>query len=156
MVKTVCCVLQTFLGDILSDLPDVSNFAVSDRSAYESDPMTPMQHYLRRDPPEWAGDRYTRAERAVNAMASTQEDMAFRIKSLAHLTNPPLAVGPLTRLNAAFSCGIPTLLCCSQLGTDRCSMIAQLVLGTHPHAGCVFSRLVTAQCCYLTYRSEGM
>ncbi len=99
-IETVSCVLQTFLGDILSDLPDVGNFMVSDRSTYESDPMTPMQRYLRRDPPEWAANRYTRAENAVRAMASTQEEMAFKIKSMTHLMNPALAVGPLAHLNA--------------------------------------------------------
>lgn len=99
-IETLCCVLQTFLGDILSDLPDVSNFTVSDRSNYESGPMTPMQHYLRRDPPGWAANKYERAENAVLAMASTQEEMAFKMKSLTHLMNPPLAVGPLAHLNA--------------------------------------------------------
>ena len=92
--------LQTFLGDILSDLPDVGNFMVSDRSTYESDPMTPMQRYLRRDPPGWAANRYTRAENAVRAMASTQEEMAFKIKSMTHLMNPALAVGPSGTLGA--------------------------------------------------------
>lgn len=85
--------LQTFLGDIFSDLPEVSNFAASDRGTYESSPKTPMQLYLRRDPPEWAAGRYTRAENAVRSMASTQEDMAFRLKSLTHLIHPALAVG---------------------------------------------------------------
>jgi len=89
---TKCCVVQTFLGDIFSDLPEVSNFATSDRATYKTDPKTPLQHYLRRDPPEWAADRYTRAENAVLSMASTQEDMAFKLKCQAHLIDAPLAV----------------------------------------------------------------
>ena len=95
--------LQTFLGDIFSDLPEVSNFASSDRGTYESKPKTPMQLYLRRDPPEWAADRYTRAENAVQSMASTQEDMAFRLKSLTHLIDPALAVGSCSSSSLSLS-----------------------------------------------------
>lgn len=107
-----CCVLQTFLGDILSDLPRVSNFAVSDRSTYQSKPKTPMQRFLRRDPPAWAANKYSRAENAVRAMASTQEDMASRIKTLTHLIDPSLAV-----------CACPPFAILSQypcLPFDRC------------------------------------
>ncbi len=92
VAMTKCCVVQTFLGDIFSDLPEVSNFATSDRATYKTDPNTPLQHYLRRNPPEWAADRYTRAENAVLSMASTQEDMAFKLKCQAHLIDAPLAV----------------------------------------------------------------
>ena len=86
--------LQTFLGDIFTDLPEVTNFTFADRTNYECGPKTPMQHFLRRDPPEWAADRHTRAESAVESMASTQEDMAFKLKTLVHLSRPTLAVGP--------------------------------------------------------------
>ena len=96
----MCCLPQTFLGDIFSDLPEVSNFTISDRTSYESGPKTPMQQYLRRDPPEWGAGRYTRAENAVRSMASTQEDMAFRLKSLTHLPHPALAVGSLLHRDA--------------------------------------------------------
>lgn len=40
------------MGDVLSDLPEVGNFAQSERLEYKSEPSTPYQVLMRRPPPE--------------------------------------------------------------------------------------------------------
>jgi hypothetical protein len=67
---------QTFMGDILSDLPAVSNFTVAEAAAYQSKPQTPLQLWLRRDPPAWQASREERAARADAAMAETHAHLA--------------------------------------------------------------------------------
>ena len=138
--------LQTFLGDIFSDLPEVSNFTISDRTSYESGPKTPMQQYLRRDPPEWAAGRYTRAENAVHSMASTQEDMAFRLKSLTHLPHPALAVDfcPLRPLHQV-CCTVWQVQCIRNAACSSMLLLYSTLL-TSAH-GCHLSRCSDGTCC---------
>ncbi len=52
------------MGDILSDLPQVGNFTFAERAQYGSQPQTPMQMWLQRDPPSWQASRESRADRA--------------------------------------------------------------------------------------------
>ena len=84
--------MQTFLGDILSDLPEVSTFSTADRTMYATEPQTPMQLYLRRDPPSWAASREHRARLAAAMMADTREDLAYKMQSLAMLRHPAAMV----------------------------------------------------------------
>ena len=46
----MACHLQTFNGDILSDLPEVSTFEPRDWTFYAAEPETPMQ--VRRQHPQ--------------------------------------------------------------------------------------------------------
>ena len=86
------CLMQTFLGDVLSDLPEVSTFSTADRTMYATEPQTPMQLYLRRNPLSWAASREHRARLAAAMMADTREDLAFKMQSLAMLPNPAAMV----------------------------------------------------------------
>ncbi len=84
--------MQTFLGDIFSDLPEVSTFSTADRTMYAAEPQTPMQLYLRRDAPSWAASREHRARQAAAMMADTREDLAWKMESLTMLVDPAAMV----------------------------------------------------------------
>ena len=104
--------MQTFLGDVLSDLPQVSTFSTADRTMYATEPQTPMQLYLRRNPPSWAASREHRARLAAAAMADTREDLAFKMQSLAMLPNPAAMV----RASDGNISKVPHLGSCSHMG----------------------------------------
>ena len=52
--------LQVTMGDILSDLPAVTNFTFAERAEYASKPRTPSQLWLQRDPKPWQANRAER------------------------------------------------------------------------------------------------
>ena len=60
--------LQPVLGDMLSDLPDISSSTLSERARYKSDPQTPYQHFLRRQPRGYESSMEARAVAADKAM----------------------------------------------------------------------------------------
>lgn len=105
--------MQTFLGDVLSDLPEVSTFSTADRTMYATEPQTPMQLYLRRDPPSWAASREHRARLAAAMMADTRDDLAFKMQSLAVLPNPAAMV----RGSAGDLSHTPHMVSCCRMGT---------------------------------------
>ena len=65
--------LQPVLGDMLSDLPDISSFTLSERACYTSDPQTPYQHFLRRQPRGYESSMEARATAADKAMQRCHE-----------------------------------------------------------------------------------
>lgn len=93
----IMSLVQTLLGDVLSDLPEISNFCSAEWSEYASEPKTPMQLWLRRPPP--AGSP-SAAERAAAADAYMDHRGAKRLREhhIAVGKDPvlgPLAVRPL-------------------------------------------------------------
>ena len=83
------------MGDVFGDLQDVSTFDSADRSDYGSNPVRPLQHFLRRAPPAWGADKRHRAQAALDAMEPTQADLAFKLRSLSLLPIATMAVSSL-------------------------------------------------------------
>ena len=69
------------MGDILSDLPPVTNFTFAERAEYGSKPQTPSQLWLQRDPPSWQATRESRAERADAFLLPTHQIVESRVSS---------------------------------------------------------------------------
>lgn len=69
------------MGDILSDLPKVENLTLAERAQYASRPATPLQAWLRRDPPAWQASRQSRAQRADGFMQAGHDalERKFRV-----------------------------------------------------------------------------
>ncbi len=65
--------LQPMLGDMLSDLPEISSFTLSERARYKSDPQTPYQHFLRRQPRGYESSMEARVAAADKTMQRCHE-----------------------------------------------------------------------------------
>ncbi len=84
-VKGVRVLLQVFMGDVLSDLPEISNYTTAEAAQYASDPKTPYQMWLRRQPPAYqaqAKERARRADEAMAAMHAAQNDKRKTLRIL--------------------------------------------------------------------------
>ena len=67
------------MGDILSDLPPVTNFTFAERAQYASKPQTPLQLWFQRDPPSWQATREERAQRADAFMQGTHQMLERKV-----------------------------------------------------------------------------
>ena len=65
--------MQPVLGDILSDLPEISSFTMAESADYRTEPQTPFQHFLRRSPPDFESPLKIRAATADGFMKSCQD-----------------------------------------------------------------------------------
>lgn len=45
--------VQVLIADTLWDLPPVGNYSFAERGEYLSEPISPFQAWIRRDPPSW-------------------------------------------------------------------------------------------------------
>ena len=68
------------MGDILSDLPPAENFTFAESAQYASAPKTPMQAWLRRDPPSWQASREARAQQADDFMRDGHAAIETKIR----------------------------------------------------------------------------
>ncbi|BDA50272.1 probable DNA (cytosine-5)-methyltransferase 3 [Coccomyxa sp. Obi] len=84
---------MVFLGDIFSDLPEITNFTTAEAANYASSPKTPYQLWMRRDPPDWQAIPAKRAEAADEAMAPSHADQNDKRRQLMLLPSPDEAVG---------------------------------------------------------------
>ena len=72
------------MGDILSDLPNVTSFGIAEARHYQKGgPKTPLQLWLRRDPPAWQASREQRARAADAAMAEMNAHLSEQLRQLA-------------------------------------------------------------------------
>lgn len=71
--------MQPLLGDILSDLPEISSFTMTENGNYKTEPQTPYQHFLRRSPPDREVSQEKRAEAADEFMKSSHDALRKRI-----------------------------------------------------------------------------
>lgn len=66
--------LQPVLGDIFSDLPEISSFTFSESAHYKTaTAQTPYQHFLRRPPPFNESSQEARAAAAEAFMTSCRD-----------------------------------------------------------------------------------
>lgn len=66
------------MGDVLSDLPVVTNYTTAEAAKYATAPKTPYQMWLRRQPPTWQASPAERARRADEAMLPSQLDQSHK------------------------------------------------------------------------------
>ena len=71
--------MQPVLGDMLTDLPEISSFSMAENADYKTDPQTPFQQFLRRSPPWYEPSREVRAKAADKFMESRHEDQRRKI-----------------------------------------------------------------------------
>lgn len=81
------------MGDVLSDLPAVSNFSTAEALEYASEPQRPYQMWLRRPPPPWQASAEQRAALAHAAMEASLVDQEEKRRQLIMLGGHEL-VGP--------------------------------------------------------------
>ncbi len=77
--------MQPVLGDMLSDLPEISSFTLSERACYKSDPKTPYQHFLRRQPRGYESSMEARAAAADKAMQRCHEMQRGKLSAGRHI-----------------------------------------------------------------------
>ncbi len=77
--------MQPALGDMLSDLPEISSFTLSERACYKSDPKTPYQHFLRRQPRGYESSTEARAAAADKAMQRCHEMQRGKLSAGRHI-----------------------------------------------------------------------
>lgn len=65
--------MQPLIGDMLSDLPEISSFTMTENAQYKSEPQTPFQQFLRRSPPVGQESQKDRAEVADGFMKSRHD-----------------------------------------------------------------------------------
>ena len=63
--------MQPKLGDMLSDLTEITSFTMAEGADYKTEPQTPYQQFLRRDPPEYEYPREVRAAAAAKWMKAS-------------------------------------------------------------------------------------
>ena len=68
------------MGDILSDLPAVTNFTFAESADYASEARTPLQLWAQRDPPSWQADRASRGRRADEFMQQGHAALQAKIR----------------------------------------------------------------------------
>lgn len=71
--------MQPLLGDMLSDLPEISSFTMTENAQYKSEPRTPFQQFLRRSPPHSEASQRHRAEAADEFMKSSHDAERHKI-----------------------------------------------------------------------------
>ena len=79
-----CLWLQVVMGDILSDLPRVSNFTFAESAEYASQAQTPLQLWFQRDPPSWQASRASRGQRADAFMREGHAALEKKIRKGEH------------------------------------------------------------------------
>ena len=72
------------MGDILSDLPPVTNFTFAESAQYASEANTPLQLWAQRDPPSWQAGRESRAQRADEFMQEGHAALEAKIRQGEH------------------------------------------------------------------------
>lgn len=72
------------MGDILSDLPKVSNFTFAEAGQYASEAQTPLQLWLQRDPPSYQASRESRGLRADAFMQEGHAAIEKKIRKGEH------------------------------------------------------------------------
>lgn len=94
--------LQPVLGDIFSDLPEISSFTFSESAHYKTDTaQTPYQHFLRRPPPFNESSQEARAAAAEAFMRSCCDDERKKILHGQCLLN---GVEKVLSVNACLHC----------------------------------------------------
>lgn len=68
-----CSCVQSRLGDMLGDLPDISSFTYTERASYKYNPQTPYQLFLRREPELHQRSAAERARAADSHMVQCKE-----------------------------------------------------------------------------------
>lgn len=58
---------------MLSDLPEITSFSMAEGADYKTEPQTPYQHFLRRDPPEYELPSEVRAAAAAKWMEASHD-----------------------------------------------------------------------------------
>ncbi|KAA6418346.1 MAG: hypothetical protein FRX49_11711, partial [Trebouxia sp. A1-2] len=86
------------LGDMLSDLPDISSSTLSERARYKSDPQTPYQHFLRRQPRGYESSMEARAVAADKAMQRCHDMQRSKLCVGRH------SFGGIEQIGAKFAC----------------------------------------------------
>ena len=76
--------MQPVIGDILSDLPEISSFTMTENADYKTEPQTPYQHFLRRSPPDHEESQDKRAEAADKFMKSSHDAKRMNIYKALH------------------------------------------------------------------------
>lgn len=72
------------MGDILSDLPKVSNFTFAESAEYASQAQAPLQLWFQRDPPSWQASRESRGQRADAFMREGHAALEKKIRKGEH------------------------------------------------------------------------
>ena len=94
--------LQPVLGDIFSDLPEISSFTFSESAHYKTaTAQTPYQHFLRRPPPFNESSQEARAAAAEAFMRSCRDDERKKILHGQCLLN---GVEKVLSVNACLHC----------------------------------------------------
>lgn len=75
MLPRQSCILsmQPLIGDILSDLPEISSFTMTENANYKTEPQTPYQQLVRRSPPDCEQSQGRRAEAADGFMKCSHD-----------------------------------------------------------------------------------
>ena len=68
------------MGDILGDLPAVTNFTFAESAEYAHEAQTPLQLWLQRDPPSFQASRETRGQRADAFMCEGHAAMERKVR----------------------------------------------------------------------------
>lgn len=76
--------MQPVLGDMLSDLPEISSFTLSERVCYKSASKTPYQHFLRRQPRGYESSMEARAAAADKAMQRCHDMQRSKLSAGRH------------------------------------------------------------------------
>ncbi len=101
--------LQPVLGDMLSDLPEISSFTLSERARYKSDPQTPYQHFLRRQPRGYESSMEARAAAADKAMQRCHEMQRRKLSVGRHTFG---SIEQVRKLMSAFDMFFPRGVSC--------------------------------------------
>ena len=96
--------LQVVMGDILSDLPAVSNFTFAESAKYANEAQTPLQLWLQRDPPSYQASRETRGQRADAFMREGHAAMEKKVRKGEHDVAGIEKVGFLQRWRSHHNC----------------------------------------------------
>ena len=72
------------MGDILADLPVVTNFTFAESAEYATTAQSPLQLWLQRDPPSYQASRQTRGQRADAFMQEGHAALEKKIRRGEH------------------------------------------------------------------------
>ncbi|DBA74077.1 TPA: hypothetical protein ACH3X1_010890 [Trebouxia sp. C0004] len=86
------------LGDMLTDLPKISSFTLSERARYKWGPQTPYQHFLRRQPHGYESSMEARAAAADKAMQRCHEMQRRKLSLGRH------SFASVEQIGAKFAC----------------------------------------------------
>lgn len=73
MTCNIVMCMQPVLGDMLTDLPEISSFTMAENAEYKTLPQTPFQQFLRRSPQQYESPQKVRAAKADKLIRSCRE-----------------------------------------------------------------------------------